>query len=37
VRNHAEHDEAERVAWATSGVWSVDNQIDVKWSWGLED
>ena len=37
VRNYAEHDEAERVAWATSGVWSVNNEIDVKWSWGFED
>ena len=37
VRNNAERDEAERVAWAAPGVWSVDNQIDVKWSWGFED
>ena len=37
VRNYAERDEAERVAWAAPGVWSVDNQIDVKWSWGFED
>ena len=37
VRNYAEHDEAERVAWAAPGVWSVDNKIDVKWSWGFED
>jgi osmotically-inducible protein OsmY len=33
VRNHAERDEAERVAWAASGVSSVDNQITVAWSW----
>ena len=33
VRNHAERDEAERVAWAASGVSSVDNQLTVKWSW----
>ena len=37
VRNYAERDEAERVAWAAPGVWSVDNKIDVKWSWGFED
>lgn len=37
VGNYAERDEAERVAWAAPGVWSVDNQIDVKWSWGFED
>jgi len=37
VRNYAERDEAERVAWAALGVWSVDNKIDVKWSWGFED
>ena len=33
VRNYAERDEAERVAWNAPGVWSVDNQIDVKWFW----
>ncbi len=37
VRNYAERDEAARVAWAAPGVWSVDNQINVKWSWGFED
>jgi len=37
VRNYAEREEAERVAWAAAGVWSVDNQIDVKWSWGFDD
>jgi osmotically-inducible protein OsmY len=37
VRNYAERDEAERVAWAAPGVWSVDNKIDVKWSWGFDD
>jgi len=31
VRNYTERDEAERVAWAASGVWSVDNKIEVKW------
>jgi len=35
VRNHAERDEAERIAWAAPGVSSVDNEIGVKWSWGL--
>ncbi len=33
VRNHAERDQAERIAWRASGVSSVDNQITVKWSW----
>ena len=33
VRNHAERDEAERVAWAAPGVFSVDNEITVEWSW----
>jgi osmotically-inducible protein OsmY len=37
IRNYAEREEAERVAWAAAGVWAVDNQIDVKWSWGFED
>lgn len=37
VRNYAEREEAERVAWAASGVWSVDNQIDVNWPWGIDD
>ena len=37
VRNNAERDEAERVAWSAPGVWSVDNQIDVKWSWGFDN
>jgi len=37
VRNYAERDEAERVAWAASGVWSVDNKLDVKWSSDFED
>lgn len=37
VRNYAEREEAERVAWAAPGVWSVNNMIDVKWSWGFED
>ncbi len=37
VHNHAEREEAERVAWAAAGVWSVDNKIDVKWSLDFED
>lgn len=37
VRNYAEHDEAERVAWSTAGVWSVTNAIEVKWAWGMDD
>ena len=37
VRNYAEREEAERAAWAASGVFSVDNQIKVEWSWGFAD
>jgi osmotically-inducible protein OsmY len=33
VRNYAEWEEAERVAWAAPGVFSVDNQLSVKWTW----
>jgi osmotically-inducible protein OsmY len=33
VRNYTERDEAERVAWAAPGVYSVDNQLAVEWSW----
>ena len=32
---YAEREKTERVAWAAAGVWVMDNQIDVKWSWGL--
>ena len=32
VRNYAERDEAERVAWAALGVLSVDNDLIVQWS-----
>ena len=32
VRNWAERDEAERAAWASSGVSSVDDQLKVVWS-----
>ncbi len=34
VANNAERDEAERVAWAATGVLSVDNQISLEWNWG---
>jgi osmotically-inducible protein OsmY len=33
VRNHAEREEAERAAWNAPGVYSVDNQLKVAWSW----
>jgi osmotically-inducible protein OsmY len=33
VRNYAELEEAERVAWAAPGVRSVDNHLKVEWSW----
>jgi len=32
VRNWAEREEAERVTWASSGVSSVDDQLEVVWS-----
>jgi VCBS repeat-containing protein len=35
VRNYAEYEEAERVAWAAPGVYSVDNQIKVDLSGGF--
>ncbi|WP_310486571.1 BON domain-containing protein [Chamaesiphon sp. VAR_69_metabat_338] len=31
VRNYQEREEAERAAWAAPGVFSVDNQLTVKW------
>lgn len=31
VRNYTEREEAERIAWAGPGVFSVDNQLTVKW------
>jgi VCBS repeat-containing protein len=37
VRNYAERDEAERVAWAAPGVFSVENKLKVDWSWSFED
>lgn len=33
VRNFAEKEEAERVAWAAPGVYSVDNELSVHWAW----
>jgi len=33
VRNHAELNEAERVAWAAPGVHAVENLLTVNWSW----
>ena len=37
VKSYAERDEAERTAWSAPGVFSVDNQIEVEWFWGLTD
>jgi osmotically-inducible protein OsmY len=37
VHNHAERDEAERVAWAAPGVIAVDNEITVEWFGGWDD
>ena len=37
VHNHAELEEAVRVAWAAPGVHTVDNQLKVDWFWGLSD
>ena len=37
VRNYTEREEAERVAWAAPGVFSVDNELDVEWFWGEEE
>jgi len=36
ARNHAEREEAERIAWAAPGVSWVDNQIAVEWSLDLD-
>ena len=33
VRNQAERQQAERIAWRAPGVSMVDNQITVNWSW----
>lgn len=37
VRTYAEREEAERVAWAAPGVYSVDDKIKVEWFWGITD
>jgi VCBS repeat-containing protein len=37
VRNNDEREEAERVAWSAPGVYSVDNQVKVKWFWDNTD
>jgi osmotically-inducible protein OsmY len=37
VHNHAEWEEAVRIAWAAPGVHTVDNQLKVDWFWGLAD
>jgi osmotically-inducible protein OsmY len=37
VRNNDEREEAERVAWSAPGVYSVDNQVQVKWFWENTD
>ena len=34
VRYYTEREEAERVAWAAPGVFSVDNQLKLEWSFG---
>lgn len=35
VENYLEREEAERTAWSSCGVFSVDNQIKVEWSSGF--
>jgi osmotically-inducible protein OsmY len=35
VRTYAEKEEAERVAWAAPGVFSVEDNIKVEWFWGI--
>jgi len=35
VWNYAAQEEAERVAWAAPGVYSVDNQIKMDWTGGF--
>lgn len=37
VRSYAEREEAERAAWAATGVTAVDNQLKVEWSYGLAE
>jgi osmotically-inducible protein OsmY len=36
VRSYTAREEAERVAWAAPGVFSVENELDVEWFWGEE-
>ena len=36
VRSYTAREEAERVAWAAPGVFSVTNELDVEWFWGEE-
>ena len=36
VRSYTAREEAERVAWAAPGVFSVSNELDVEWFWGEE-
>ena len=36
VRNYAERDEAERVAWAAPGITSVSNKLEVRWAWAFQ-
>jgi osmotically-inducible protein OsmY len=37
VKNYAEREEAEQIAWRASGVCSVDNQLEVEWFWGEDE
>jgi osmotically-inducible protein OsmY len=37
VSSHAEWEEADRLAWASAGVLSVDNRLKVQWFWDMAD